>query len=155
MTALEMAGISISLLPDDESSTLSSLLDVPTSAHAWVPSADLLADAAQHTVESDEYIESLISGSKPVAVTGGIFIHEYIYTINTQVYYTHTIVEECFLSGPSCEKYTSLIKAICSHISSIEPQLTEMDNICGDGDCGLVMKVRMYLYYIKRCLHCI
>ena len=71
MTALEMAGISISLLPDSEDSWLTSQLDAPTNAHAWIPAADLLAETAQHPIESDEYIQTLISGSKPVVLSGG------------------------------------------------------------------------------------
>ena len=71
MTALEMAGISISLLPDAEDSSLTFHLDAPTNAHAWVPAADLLSEAARHPTESDEYIQTLISGSKPVVASGG------------------------------------------------------------------------------------
>ena len=62
--------------------------------------------------------------------------------------HTYELMQSFWMSliGPDCQKYVGLIKAICSHISSIEPQLTEMDNICGDGDCGLVMKVYVYTY---------
>jgi dihydroxyacetone kinase len=33
-----------------------------------------------------------------------------------------------------------IIRAICNKVISIEPQLSKFDAICGDGDCGNVMK---------------
>ena len=110
MTALEMAGVSISLLPIDSSSNLMTLLDAPTNAHAWVASADLSLGPAPE--ESHEYMDSLISGSKHTVLSG----------------------------GPTCAEAVPRLRAICERIIAIESQLTEMDNICGDGDCGLVMK---------------
>ena len=80
MTALEMAGISISLLPDHEDSSLTSLLDANTNAHAWVPAANLLDESAQHSTEMDEYMDTLISGSTPVMISGG----------NIHIKHTHT-----------------------------------------------------------------
>ena len=46
-----------------------------------------------------------------------------------------------FISGgKECKSIIPIIQAICNKIISIEPELTQMDSICGDGDCGIVMK---------------
>ena len=83
-----MAGASISLLPDSEDSSFTTLLDAPTNAHAWIPAADLLADTAKHHEETDEYMETLISGSKPVTISGGTLKATIMY-INIFIIDTH------------------------------------------------------------------
>ncbi len=35
---------------------------------------------------------------------------------------------------------SSIVRAVCESLISLEPELTRCDTICGDGDCGLVMK---------------
>ena len=42
--------------------------------------------------------------------------------------------------GPPCSKAYEITKAICENIILAEPILTKYDMICGDGDCGIVMK---------------
>ena len=33
-----------------------------------------------------------------------------------------------------------LLAAVCRRLQEMEPQLTQMDLICGDGDCGVVLQ---------------
>jgi len=42
--------------------------------------------------------------------------------------------------GFVCGKAIDVVRAVVERIIAIEPQLTEYDMICGDGDCGIVMK---------------
>lgn len=42
--------------------------------------------------------------------------------------------------GFPCLAASRVIQAVCLRIVEIEPLITEYDAICGDGDCGLVMK---------------
>lgn len=110
MTALEMAGVSISVLtvPDDRLQFLD-LLDETTNAHAWTPSADLLsAELATAASEEDSFADS----SQGIVAA----------------------------AGPSCSFFIPVLRAICARIIENEPTLTEYDSICGDGDCGVVMK---------------
>lgn len=44
------------------------------------------------------------------------------------------------LGGPSNFDSLEILRLICLKIIEIEPELTKYDSICGDGDCGLVMK---------------
>eukprot|EP00605_Chrysophyceae_sp_TOSAG23-4_P001347 GSChrysophyteH1.ASY1.ANO1.1464.1 assembled CDS len=37
-------------------------------------------------------------------------------------------------------RFLVMTKAICESLIDIEPELTQCDTVCGDGDCGLVMK---------------
>jgi dihydroxyacetone kinase len=38
------------------------------------------------------------------------------------------------------EVYLAAIRRACEAVSKAEPELTEMDRIAGDGDCGLTLK---------------
>jgi dihydroxyacetone kinase len=42
--------------------------------------------------------------------------------------------------GPPCPNAVVISRAICESIIKAEPMLTKYDMICGDGDCGIVMK---------------
>ena len=44
----------------------------------------------------------------------------------------------CGLTGPSA--VLEVTRAVCKVIIGLEPVLTEYDAICGDGDCGVVMR---------------
>jgi hypothetical protein len=41
--------------------------------------------------------------------------------------------------GPANSIAHHVMEAICRRIVEIEPKLTEVDRICGDGDCGVVI----------------
>lgn len=107
MTSLEMCGLSVSLfvVSDD---TLS-LLDAPTAAPAWIPSAplDAIIDADSRT------IRCAVSAAEISLVA-------------------------CGLTSPSV--VLEMTRAVCEVIIGLEPVLTEYDAICGDGDCGVVMR---------------
>ena len=102
MTALDMAGVSLSLLrlSDD----LLRKLDAPTNAPHWVTSTPL---------KSADFSARIIPYDDPGMVVSG---------------------------GGSCALAVKVVEAVCRRIIELEPKLTEMDAVCGDGDCGLVMR---------------
>lgn len=123
MTSLDMSGCSLSVLnttyasemPDEIPSVLS-LLDVETSAPAWMNSQviDMLnTDIVTSTVPYNE--ADFHNASSEVILT------------QSKVAF-------------SCAVALTLTKQICLKLIEVEPILTKYDQICGDGDCGLVMK---------------
>ena len=54
--------------------------------------------------------------------------------------YDEGIFTKKISGGPPCPKAYEITKAICENIIVAEPMLTNYDMICGDGDCGIVMK---------------
>lgn len=46
------------------------------------------------------------------------------------------------VGGPGIDKKyaDAMVIAVCSRLIELEPELTRCDTICGDGDCGLVLK---------------
>lgn len=107
MTSLEMCGLSVSLLVVSDDTL--SLLDAPTAAPAWIPSAplDAIIDADSRT------IRCAVSAAEVSLVA-------------------------CGLTGPSA--VLEVTRAVCEVVIGLEPVLTEYDAICGDGDCGVVMR---------------
>ena len=106
VTALDMTGVSLSILRVTDSSVLDRL-DALTTAPAWVASSKLDMDNASST-QSIPYDENVL----------------------------HTSIS----GGYKCPSAGKVIRAVCERIIEIEPMITEYDAICGDGDCGLVMK---------------
>lgn len=102
MTALDMAGVSLSLLrlSDD----LLSKLDAPTDAPHWTKATPLGPEGFADRVVSYEDRGMRVSG------------------------------------GGSCRLSRRVVEAVCRRVVEIEPRLTELDAVCGDGDCGLVMR---------------
>ena len=54
--------------------------------------------------------------------------------------YDENILQIDISGGFPCQNAINVVKAVCQRIIDIEPKITEYDTICGDGDCGLVMK---------------
>jgi Dak1 domain len=106
VTALDMTGVSLSILRVTDSSVLDRL-DALTTAPAWVASSKLDMDNASST-QSIPYDENVL----------------------------HTSIS----GGYKCPSAGKVIRVVCERIIEIEPMITEYDAICGDGDCGLVMK---------------
>lgn len=108
MTALEMSGVSLSILPCDGKQL--ERLDAQTTAPAW------------------RCVEALSIGPKGV--------------VAASIAYNPTIDTTAAVhGGPTVpESVRAMVADICQHLSSLEPELTRCDTICGDGDCGLVMK---------------
>ena len=113
MTALTMKGISLSILPiydNEDSSNILTRLDMHTSAPAWRNMERLCVEKGVVLTSSVPYHQN----QKAIGVpTGGPVISEIVRT---------------------------MVIAICNQLIEIEPELTRFDAICGDGDCGLVMK---------------
>lgn len=122
MTALEMRGLSLSLLripspedgPGEGSVSFLSLIDAATTAPSW-PTVCPLGDstAADLKPQKVAYDAAAFDRGAHAAVVGG---------------------------GFPCPGATAVAIAVCRRIISIEAQLTEFDSLSGDGDCGIVMK---------------
>lgn len=54
--------------------------------------------------------------------------------------YDETVLRVAVSGGFPCPSALAVIRAVCNRVIEIEPMITEYDTICGDGDCGLVMK---------------
>jgi dihydroxyacetone kinase len=48
--------------------------------------------------------------------------------------------EEAVVGGGAVPGAATVLQAVCLKLISMEPQLTDYDTVCGDGDCGIVMK---------------
>jgi triose/dihydroxyacetone kinase / FAD-AMP lyase (cyclizing) len=93
-----------------------SCLDCPTTAPAWVPSSVLTsANGPGASGSTIPYAPGASSGSSSgsVAATG--------------------------VMGDRAS-LVAITSAVCQRIIACEPQLTQYDAVCGDGDCGIVMK---------------
>lgn len=106
MTALEMSGVSVSLLilPDDDTNIID-LLDDPTTVSYWIHSLKINVNSQSNHIP-----------------------------------YNEREFEKKIFGGPLCHNPIPIIHRVARRIVEIEPLLTEFDSICGDGDCGLVMK---------------
>ena len=112
MTALEMSGLSLTILP--ASGVLLAALDAPTLAPAWVPASPLSPTPTMHTLP--------VSAGKTDGDAASLFA-----AMGKR-------------GGRSCPGAMAIAAAICRVIVEQEPELTRCDAICGDGDCGVVMK---------------
>lgn len=102
MTALDMKGLSLSVLKSD--SLCTARIDAPTTAPAW-------------------------SRASFAALTEA-----------TDIAYDTVLGDALVAGGAPCPVAVAVIQAIAEKLVAIEPDLTSFDLICGDGDCGLVMK---------------
>lgn len=114
MTSLDMIGLSLTLLrvkTNDDS--ILQYLDTVTDAPGWQAGShakDVTIDLSARTHTIQSNSSSSIQTQSP---------DNFSFTDNTVV---------------------ELGKRICEVLINAESQLTAYDNICGDGDCGLVMK---------------
>ena len=46
------------------------------------------------------------------------------------------------LQAPDPQAFVNSIRKACNALGLAEPEITKMDTIAGDGDCGLTLKVR-------------
>ncbi|TDH67685.1 hypothetical protein CCR75_006888 [Bremia lactucae] len=112
MTALDMAGFSLSLWNSNGDAEMLALFDEPTTAPAWTY---MPFDSSQSSI-SETFIkvippETHKTFERPVAVSNA-----------------GRLLEKCIL-------------AICRTLIQNEAQLTEWDTKVGDGDCGTTFKV--------------
>ena len=103
MTALEMAGVSITVLKVASEEILS-LVDAPTSAPAWVPSSALDVD-------------SLLGGPDLLGSDSG---DEVLFSI---IPYEQQVISVAIGGAPPTEYALLLLRAICEKIVEIEVDL--------------------------------
>ena len=61
------------------------------------------------------------------------------------------------ISAPDSQAFVDSITKACRALIAAEPEITHMDNIAGDGDCGLTLKAgaegqNFYLFRMLLCL---
>eukprot|EP01032_Pedospumella_encystans_P008887 gene8887-10505_t len=112
MTSLEMAGLSLTLYMIESDDDLA-YLDAPTAAPAWIKSSVLSAESSD------------LVGNRTIVYSAA----DYEKTVSSTV------------QGLRADrKILTAIAAVCHRLVAMEPELTQYDAICGDGDCGMVMK---------------
>ena len=112
MTALDMAGFSLSLWNSNGDAKMLALFDAPTSALAW-------------TYASFDDSQSTISGP---------FVNAEAPTRPRDTFVRPAVLSD---DGRLLEK---CIVAVCDTLIQHEPQLTQWDTKVGDGDCGTTFK---------------
>jgi len=114
MTSLDMNGISLSILslPLDRQEKVLAWLDSPVTAPSW------------------------ISGSVLAYTSDGILIQNNSITVANDN--NKSIISSSF--HMSTNTALVIVRTICQTIIEAEPLLSEYDSLCGDGDCGMVMK---------------
>jgi dihydroxyacetone kinase len=120
MTSLDMNGISVSVLItiDGYNMDLIKLLEMSTTAPAWVIHEENLIMLQP----SDLDLSQRVIAYKPKDNSSNK-----VYDTSNTIYINKDITR-------------TVISNICTKLIENEPLLTEYDQICGDGDCGLVMK---------------
>ncbi|KAH7890741.1 Dak1 domain-containing protein [Phlebopus sp. FC_14] len=121
MTSLNMPGFSLTLLllPSAETSNnssaefLLSLLDHPTSAPGWKWSPK------SPPLSTSQIISPSISPSANVPPATS---------------------QKFTLKAPDPASFNTSIERACKALIAAEPEITKMDSIAGDGDCGLTLK---------------
>eukprot|EP01032_Pedospumella_encystans_P008873 gene8873-10490_t len=112
MTSLEMAGLSLTLCMVESDDDLA-YLDAPTAAPACIKSSILSAESSD------------LVGNRTIAYSAA----DYEKTVS------------CTVQGLRADrKILTAIAAVCHRLVAMEPELTQYDAICGDGDCGMVIK---------------
>ena len=103
-------------------------IDAPTLAPAWIPSSLLTPSTS-----SSAY---LASRSLAYDESAGLGLD----TETTKDGNSSTSGSRRTRGGFSCALALVVVRTVCERIIAIEPTITEYDTVCGDGDCGLVMK---------------
>ncbi|EGD78840.1 dihydroxyacetone kinase [Salpingoeca rosetta] len=122
MTSMNMAGVSLTLLDLDAlpAEALEQWLDAPTTAPAW-PGPTLLGGTKQFVVRRDE---------PPITVPAP---HSSEAEETTALQRTPSEISY------STDLLGKAIKGACEALFSGEPELSRLDAIVGDGDCGTTM----------------
>lgn len=121
MTSLDMNGLSITVLSvvNQYNHQLVPLLDYPTSAPAW-------ASAMNHSYRPDDF--NLQNRTLPYSHGGKLNSLSSLAVIHG----TNAITVD--------RSILQLTLSVSTAIIANEPTLTSYDQICGDGDCGLVLR---------------
>ncbi|KAI0741558.1 dihydroxyacetone kinase [Daedaleopsis nitida] len=120
MTSLNMPGFSITtlLLPTEseagapDNSLLLSLFDEPANVPGWKWSSSSVPPPQ----------DQIASGTKKQAVT------------------TAAPTDTAVLRAEDPKAFNAAVERACKALAEAEPEITRMDNIAGDGDCGLTLK---------------
>ena len=111
MTALEMQGVSLSVLPADP--LMLARLDAPTQAPGWQPA--LPVDSARSTLlEAVPTAAAGPAGPEPAPAS-----------------------QAPVVLAPQA---VAVLQAVAAAVLAIEADLTEWDSLAGDGDCGVTMR---------------
>lgn len=122
MTSLDMNGVSLSilnlsLLGIEMREHVLSCLDHPVNSPAWTPALPIPTDHFDVKKRTIQPIFKEKTGATAVAATGDASDS---HRVNVDI--------------------LNVVRLVCNRIMAVEPQLSEYDAVCGDGDCGTVMK---------------
>ncbi|NXX31964.1 TKFC cyclase, partial [Nicator chloris] len=130
MTALEMAGVSLTVMLVDEE--LVRLIDAKTTAMAW---PNIVAGPA--TTRREEVPAPTEGPRKPQDETGiGTELLSLVTPPCASVSFRK--VQECALlsTGPGTARVQRVLERVCSILLDMQDKLNELDREAGDGDCG-------------------
>ncbi|NWI07675.1 TKFC cyclase, partial [Tichodroma muraria] len=130
MTALEMAGVSLTLMLVDEE--LVRLIDAKTTAMAW---PNILAGPA--TTRREEVPAPTEAPRKPQDETGIGTELPSLVTPPPRASVSLRNVQGCMsTTGPGTAQVQRVLERVCSTLLDMQDKLNELDRGAGDGDCG-------------------
>jgi dihydroxyacetone kinase len=144
MTALDMNGLSLSLVCLGKDDNLSHCLPIYLSIslpfyaifyYIYINITCCLGNDDKMTVLLDSDTTAPAWSNSSTIDLSDITIESRSIPYNADSYAKKKII-----GGIECSKSPLYTRNICDKIISIEQELTEFDQICGDGDCGIVMK---------------
>lgn len=124
MTSLDMNGVSLSilnlsLLGIEMREHVLACLDHPTNAPAWIPAFPIPSSSKDHFDVTKRTIQPVLKENASDITASTAHVVESL-RVNVDV--------------------LNVVRLVCNRIIAVEPQLSEYDAVCGDGDCGTVMK---------------
>ncbi|NXK87649.1 TKFC cyclase, partial [Formicarius rufipectus] len=129
MTALEMAGVSLTLMVVDEE--LLRLIDAKTTAMAWpnIPTGPATTRREEVPAPLDvpgKPLDEAGTGSEPESLSMAPFPSG-----------MSPLPWECvFSAGPGAAWVEQVLERVCSTLLDIQDKLNQLDREAGDGDCG-------------------
>ncbi|NXY24333.1 TKFC cyclase, partial [Atrichornis clamosus] len=129
MTALEMAGVSLTLLLVDEE--LLGLIDAKTTAMAWpnIP-------AGPATTRREEVPAPMEEPGKPQDEAGTGTELQSLVTALCLSSLWECAGRHLLSTGPGTVRVERVLERVCSTLLDIQDKLNELDREAGDGDCG-------------------
>lgn len=104
------------------------MLLLPAANDTGTPSADLILSLLDDSTNTPGWKWSSRSVPKPASVSSSLPTA------------THAKAWSASLKAPDINQFNSAVERACRALITAEPEITRMDNIAGDGDCGLTLK---------------
>lgn len=104
------------------------VLLLPAANDTGTPSADLILSLLDDSTNTPGWKWSSRSVPKPPSVSSSLP------TV------THATAWSASLKAPDINQFNNAVERACRALINAEPEITYMDSIAGDGDCGLTLK---------------